>query len=242
VGPAVIVALAPAAGYGVAYAHEFGYLVGFRVPTQLISLQLSTVLVATATLFLVAFFLFASIDLYYGFRGPGPIGAIEGTLLRASPYLVMVMVLYVFAARDFPSALLITALGIFYGLLFFGLPALRKGGSYRERLRRSHVTTRPTMMSSVVGYVGRFPVVLGFIFFVVCVSAFIVGDLEAALQQDYLVPTSRPSFVVVREYGDTVILVGFEPRRNRLDGRLWITKVGDPAIAELEWRSVGRLR
>jgi len=242
VGLALIVALAPAAGYGVAYAHEFGYLVVFRVPPEFISLQLSTVLIATASLGLVGFFVFYAIDFYYGFRGPGPVGPIEATLLRASPYLILVIVLYVIAVRDLTSALLITGLGAFYLLLYFGWPLFMKGGTYRDRLSRSNAPgRRPTMMSSVVGYTGRFPVIVGFALFAVAVSAFVVGELEASLQQDYLVPTSQPSFVVVRSYGDTVILAGFDDRHHHLNGRLWMTKVGDPAIARLEWRTVGRL-
>jgi len=63
----IIIPLSPAIGYGLAYLHEFGFVSVFGIPSDLIRIELISVLRASSIVFLFLVLLFSVLVIAYGF-------------------------------------------------------------------------------------------------------------------------------------------------------------------------------
>jgi hypothetical protein len=71
------------------------------------------------------------------------------------------------------------------------------------------------------------------------ILALLKGYSAAATQQDYLV--DKEGLVVVRVYGDTVLLVSTDRNDHRITKQLKVHKITDSRPLDVAWEKVGKL-
>lgn len=236
-----LLAAAPGVGFVLSWVHEFAYVYWFGVPPSLVAPQLSDVLVATALLLGVTLIVFTLVEIYSSLRPPGKeFGVIETRLA------VLLVVTLAVIAGEFVFEALIWRIAFFglwawAGFTFF-VPMTRSNGTYRERL-----VAKTRASSSRRSLVSAFRERLGVSYMLIAVagmSAFwlstMSGALEATWQTTYIVTTSGPSELVVKIYGDTVILADYDIATHQIRRRYHIQKLGNQPL-NMEERNLGHL-
>ena len=201
----LIVAASPVLGYGLAYVYQLGYCSVFNIPTELIKLDLTTVLVAIAGTFGVLF-LFAWFFLMFWIT-PRNISSI-GQKIYVS--LLLLIFLFVFSLL-FLTLVEAEQIAIMYGafllIIFFGPWFARKLTSIHLGKRKSEPET------PIDGRIGQIvnSKYFRYTIFGVCLLVIIIycsalaGRSAAFNKQIFYVPSSNPDSVVLKIYGDNII-------------------------------------
>lgn len=196
----LLIAVAPAFGYGLAYVHERGYCALYHIPADLIHLNLTTVLFAIAASMGGVALLF-----WLGFMAmtiPQDTSATKKNIYLSSILFLFLLFFGVFYLTVEEFKELSIAFGVFLFSIFVFpriLPWLI--GKFSPKGER-----RETLMDRLVknkyvryGYVAI--LVIAFIF----VSAYLAGRADAWNKEIFLVPSSNPELVVLKVYGDNII-------------------------------------
>jgi hypothetical protein len=234
------VAIAPGIGYMVSWFHEVGYNDTFGVPADLIAPQLSDIFIATGGLALLTFVIYFLLHLYVGLRAPGKtLGTIEFRIALLSA-TALILVLLEYLLRSLPLRIVVLGTWVLSGLIYF-VPITRSKGTYRERLEAQLRAIGRRSLSSVV--FDR----IGFRYAIIALAglgaielSLLFGVLEADQQTHYLVTTSGPPELVVRIYGDTVILADYDAAAHQVRHRYHVQKLGNQPL-NLEDRHLGHM-
>jgi len=212
---AFLIAIGTALLYLIAFFYEWGYCSYFEIPSNFISPNTSTVLVAAGAI--GSFFTF-SIQLF-GFAVP---------LLRAGtnptekqrPYrevflinaLLLILGFVLLKAYGFywQGALLFALLVALLNFIFFGIGLLvyRKHGSIANRLQAIRADQQNDSFDAwalIQEKIGRTSTLSVIAFISILGIAFVIGNGEAARQQRFLMINDSPTFAVLRVYGELVI-------------------------------------
>jgi len=238
----LLVTAAPAVGYLVAWVHELGYDQAFQVPTTLIAPQLGSVLAATVVLVLSLMVIFALVELYQSFRGPGPPGPIESRVLvivGAAVLIGLVLDGNWSGHWDLKATLIWAAFVLAIGLVAFA-SGIRHPRSFRERLRLAdrRVARPSVVVTAVVGQIGEVASFLIAGVFLVGFAAYALGGFQAQTQTDFLVSGTSPPEVVLAIDGDTVVLAPFDQSKHVIRPEFDVLKIGAQAL-HLRWMKVG---
>jgi hypothetical protein len=188
----------PALGYAVAYVYELGYCGVYHIPSDLIRLDLTTILLPIAAsligLALFAWFFFATltIPLY-----------INPTLQKILLSILLFICLFGLSLRYFTTEEAEQtgiAFLVFLVLLFAGPPLLRKLQTKRGR-RRQDIPLARLLANRYFQYTLISICVVGLIF----ASGYLGGRAEAFQKEVFYVPSSNPDLVVLKIYGDNII-------------------------------------
>jgi hypothetical protein len=236
-----LLAVAPGVGFILSWAHEYAYTDQFGVPSNLIAPQLSDVLITVLLLVVVAFAVFSALELYLGVRSAGArrIGSIERGLAG-----MLVMALLVVAVEVQPVSLATRIFApvawVLFGLAIFVFTPIGRKGTYRERLDAGRLALGER--DSLVDRIGirAHWLFAASVAIIVLVTSLLSGGLEAAWQTNYLVTTSGPPELVVRIYGDTVILAEYDAATHQIPRRYHVQKLGNQPL-DFEQRHLGHL-
>jgi hypothetical protein len=203
-GEASLLILLPALGYLLAYTYQQGACRAFRVPTALIRLDLSTVLVGT----------------YYGVLGVAGFGFIMFVARQLSPHksplrmrvakmtgIVGMSVMFLsFGGREYWVPLLVACL--FGAALEFGLPLLHtEAKGYQAKMAASDARNAADSAATSRLMFGTWWSTMLYFAFIAAVSANARGDGDARDQTSFLVrATDKKETVVLRVYGDILIV------------------------------------
>lgn len=203
----VLVAATSSFAYGIAFVYEKGFCDFFSIPTSLIAVDITTVLVAAATLLGGAFTLLIYASAIFTFLSGVP-KPISRSLRRLSPLLVLVLV-YLALMKPAGTELLVVVVVtvLFLGLEFlFPLIAQTKTKGYMAKLNAqdevdSKVNTLFDWLAKVFGASILLILLLPMVFFLAGIS----GEARAKFQEEYYVLESDPGLVVLKIYGDRLV-------------------------------------
>jgi hypothetical protein len=192
----LLIAVAPALGYGLAYIHERGYCALYHIPADLIHLDLTTVLVAVAasvggvTLLLWVGFLILTI--------PRDVSATKRNIYLSSILFLFLFFFGIFylTVEEFKQLSIAFAFFLFF---IFVIPWLIRKfppkGQRRETLMDRWINNKYLQY----GWVSI--LVIAFIF----LSGYLAGRADAWNKEIFLVPSSNPELVVLKIYGDNIV-------------------------------------
>ena len=245
----LFLAAAPLAGYAIAFSYEAGFAAHFGVPLDLVSLDLTKVLLAIAGLLSLGWFLFFVFN---------PVSILLGAAEWPAPIRERVqnaftLVVFIAAALHVygPSnALLGGVVLVMLGMTFFHyvfpLITQRKTRGYlakltaQDELENRQVSVSPIVRSAVQA-VGP----LGFVL-LACTAlagyvAFSLGQAKAERSEWFYCCSDTTNTVLVRAYGSSLVGVRFDPTTRRLTGQLVLGTRGEGQWQTLTWKRVGPL-
>jgi len=240
-----ITPIAVALGYIVAYLYELGYCNVFGIPTEFISPDTTNVLVAVSKVFLSAVSLFW---VAYVFITMTTKPKRRGPIRHRFILLMIIGLIYIAFAIDYPSArrewyFIIPILIIFILLLFIG-PAIthRTVKGYRNRLiaqDKINVATNP--INYIERHIGRSTVIILLLLLPWIALPYFNGETDATEQENFLVPSTYQSSVVLRIYGDNLICAELDPQGDKLTGNFFMISMDDEPRPYLRLQEIGRL-
>ena len=210
----IILALSSAGAYLFSFYYEKGYASVFKIPTSLISITLTSVLIFGAILIGIIlavlpylnFLLFLTI----GKTHPAIQRAVIPVILF---FMFLVIQIYVFGFSNWKNWSFLLVILVVLLVLQFVFPLItQRGKTYVEKLEAQENSDRQTvdtyaLMQNKFGNESLL-VILLFLFGMFTASS--AGTAEAIKQEDFLVTNTTPELVVLRIYGDNLIGVPFE--------------------------------
>jgi hypothetical protein len=197
----LLIAVAPALGYGLAYVHEQGYCAVYHIPFDLIHLDLTTILVAIAaslggmTLLIWITFLTMTIPLYISATKKNIYFSLIFFLFFVLPFGLLYL-----AVEEFKQLLIAFLLFVFFIFAFPRiLPWLIR--KFPRRRQRLDIPIVRWLNNKYLRY--GYIVTLVIIFIFVC--TYLAGRSEAWKKEIFLVPSSNPELVVLKIYDDNII-------------------------------------
>lgn len=192
----LLIVIATALGYGLAYVHELGYCEVYHIPVDLIRLDLTTILVAiTASLGGLAILVWL---VFQTMTIPLYISAIRKKIYLALSCFILLGLFGFFylTVEEFKQ---LGIMFLFFLLFVFVAPWLiRKIPTKRKRL---DIPIDRWMNNKYFQYGFIVVFVIAFIF----VSGYLAGRSDAWKKEIFLVPSSNPELVVLKVYGDNVV-------------------------------------
>lgn len=230
---AVLLAVAPIAGYQIAFAYHSGYMSAFRLPVGFVTIGLTDVLVATGAVGGLMLTLFWWADIVFISKAwiERPLGR---AALRLSPMLLLLAVgIYLFGLkwREWIGIVLFL---LVFGFFEFGFPLVTqwKIRGYSNKLAAQEESDRQVM--SVTDYVakavGPNALLLLVIILIVILMSFASGRAAALDQREFLVLHGRPERVVLRIYGDNLVCASWNREEKTVGRHLFVYKVGDGSL------------
>lgn len=214
----MIIALSSVVAYLLAFYYEKGYASVFKIPTSLISINLTSVLIFGAVLINIIIFVlpYANLLLMLTVHRVNPVIQRAINLIIILFLIVMVQI-YFFGFSNWKNwsyLLVILVVSLFFQFVF---PLISQSGkTYVEKLEAQEETERQFTDSNVLvqnkfGNNTLWIIVFVFAGIYIALSA---GMAEAIKQEEFLVTNTTPELVVLRIYGDNIIGVPF----NRITG------------------------
>lgn len=239
----LIIAGIPLIGYVVAFAYELGYARYYAIPPEFISLTMTQVLIATTALLGLIIFFAQVLILVPSSQSP-----VSKAFWRTSPYLIMfVAALFIFGAAHWREWIFLLGVLIFFCFMELVFPMLvhREEPTYARRLAASEQADQTVAQSlaikPVVDAVSKQAVLLFLCVAVVVYIAFLSGRGTAITQETYYVDSSKSNVVVLRFYGDTVVLHEYDSATKKLKGDLIVTKISEKQPLRLQEKKIGHL-
>lgn len=242
----LFLALGPVAGYLVTYTYEAGFSSAYHFPLSFISLSVESVLLAAGGLIVAVSMLFMSFNVLVmsaARRGSlGPIArAVYFVVAPVAIPLAIIVVLYGPHWREWIPVAVVFAV---ITALHFGFPIFSGGpGSYGDRLAAHEKSDAdlPDVGILVAKRLGWPATLAVFYFPILLLTTWHVAKAKALNEVDYLVIPEIPQHVVLRQYGDRLILGALADSTGTLTGGFRVVSVSATGSVSLERRRVGPL-
>ncbi len=237
--------LAVALGYVMTYLYELGYCSAFGIPSEFISIGTTNVLIAVSKVLFSATVLFW---VAYTFFTMTTKPKRRGPIRRRFVLLGIIGLIYIVFAIDYPAAwrawYFIIPLFIALIFLLFISPLITqsKVEGYRNKLiaqDKIDVATNP--INYIERYIGRSAVIILLLFLPLIALPYVNGESDATGQENFLVPSTYQSSVVLRIYGDNLICAELDPQGAKMTGRFFMISMDDEPRPYLQLQKVGRL-
>lgn len=247
----ILLALAPAFSYLLAFYYEKGFTQYFKIPTKFIQIGLIEVLILTSiglTIVILFVVLLANFNLLFlNFRFEEIHPMIRPRLLAILPGVMIFVIFFSLfgqARWQYWITWLLVAIGI--AAIYFVLPLFtqRKVSGYTNKLMAQEELDESN--PGIYTIIGR-RYGWGFILLVcfVILSTIIAqnaGLAEAVKQKDFLVLGTSPEMVVLRIYGDKMITAPFDRKTQEVQSRFVIKKVGEDDNLVISPEEIGPLK
>lgn len=204
----IIIGTAPVFVYAVTLTYEKGFVDYFGMPNQLISPNITTIFTAGFVLLGILLSVFAIGDAVYSFIPRNDF------LTMRLKWLFPVFFLLIIYIKMFGQnwkewiAVLMVLVGILFFQCVFPLITQRKTKGYLNKLEAQDKVDRefPSMLEPMVEFIGvgalKMVLIIAFIIF----FAYGAGKASAIKQQEFLVIHGNPDKVVLRIYGDNLVV------------------------------------
>lgn len=233
--------------YLVTFVYEYGYCSYFLIPRSLIDPNLSTVLVAAATIGGV----FVSSLKLMGLSAPLFRAAADPNLAPYREFFgfnALFVLLGIFFATVYGLTLRGTLIflglvGVFELLYFAPVLLFKRDKPLRERFdayrrQKSDQLDLPALFAEWygVGWLRPALISLGLLF-----VAYFVGHGEASRKQQFLVSKASPDIVILRNYGDLFIGARFDRSKKLILDELILARLGQNQTVEYFNEPIGPL-
>jgi hypothetical protein len=193
----LLIAVAPALGYGLAYVYRFGYCDVYHIPSDLIRLDLTTILIAIAAslgiLAILAWFAFMmmTIPLY-----------ISATRKRIYFSIVFLVFLGLFSGffLTIDESKQLGIMFLFFLFFVFVIPWFIRRFPTKRR-KRQDIPINRLVNNKYFGY----GFVVFFVVIAILVSGYLAGRSDARKKEIFYVPSSNPQLIVLKVYGDNIV-------------------------------------
>lgn len=234
--PGAALALLPILGYATVFAYELGKCEFYRIPPELIRLDLTTGLIVAVGVggILLAFPIFIT------FLSLESLGFEYFVRIRHS--MVFAAILLGVAGIYLNPALFVLALGITVGYVGFSVTAIHKESAVKKAEARKSYANIISNLSIFTDYIGWRRFIYAFVILVVLLCTYNLGYMTAAKQMNFL---TDGNYVVVAIYGDSIVLLDKVKKRfgkgiyYTLGRRIKILNLQDHSGLLLERQSFG---
>ncbi len=240
----IVLIIAPALGYTLAYTYEIGYCNVFKIPKEFIFLDLTTVIIGITAAFggslLIIWFVIMLLIPKQAIKPMGPIR-------RRLYFLLLICMLSFFIAYKYLlvwELIYIIAYLVAMAVILLLFPLLdrntRKIKGYRNKLIANDEQTKKSTDPLLKRIGSR-----GIIVFMLLVGAYtftyLEGRAQAINQEEFYVPSTYPSSVVLRIYGDNIVCAPVNQARKEIERTYFILKTNDEPRPMLIATKTGRL-
>jgi len=246
VSDAVLLAVASALSYAVAYAYQSGFASHFGLPPLLLSPTIGSILQAGAAvgIVLMAFWNFASVAWHFSPRGDT---ALKRAIRRIIA-LALVFGLLLFPILDSKSGWIVFAFMLFlFVFLEFVFPLItqRKIIGYENKLLEQeeierHVAQHSLVEHAVIAF-GKSALRLAVAAVLLIFISYSVGLRAAIKQEEFFVLTDRPGYVVAAMEDNLLILAAYIPTTLVLTGTYHVERLSDSREWTLKQEHIGKL-
>lgn len=242
---ALIIAGVTLLGYVLAYLYEFGYARATGIPNYLIDVSISKILIASFAIFMPALALF---NLFYGWYRRG-VNADKASwkvyLLRYWPMAALAtaacLIFRLKWAEVVPYLIFAISMAIMTQILasYHAAKRLRQSKSVEQNLNNGD--SSPSLHDPLTKNLG-----VGAFWFAIAIAilfaiSYMTGRAEYLFQKEYLVPISQKSHVLLRVYGDKIILRGINRKDSSFTNEIQIRKIGDQNTISFKKENLGPL-
>ena len=243
----VLIALAPALAYVVAFAYESGYALHFRIPFSLINIRLETIFVSGGALLLLFVGIFVILNAVFMFVRD--LNKDKAKLFQPLLFDIIVLMLILILFRHKLLNILIWVGVICLVIIIqYVVPIFehRKAKGYIKKLEMSAKAEAPVALRSLVGRLAtkygieNIKLIFYSAFFVPWV-AFSLGVSTAQREEYFLVIQNIPELVILRIYGDNVVSAPLIRNENKIEPTIIIQKIGNGPPLEAKRQKVGPL-
>ncbi len=253
IAPGIAVVL-PAVGYGSAFLYEAAFFDAFRIPEDLIQIEITRVLVATATLIMILSAMalasyFCVVPLSK--RSGNPIYA---SLTRLVAYSVAVLPLILLFRHIWQKWVVVWLALVAVWLVVEFIPTLVKRAK-RSRSFRSIISkqeeaqpqqkvqgpTTPSPDSSGGISVGRIIFYIALAIMMIVWISDTAGQASAMRKDEFLVLSGPRESVVLRIYEDKMICAPLNREKREIETDFFVLKPGDDPTITLKLEEVGPL-
>jgi hypothetical protein len=240
----LIIAATPVLAYMITFTYEVGFAAFFGIPSEFISLNLTSFFLVAFYLGLMVAFLLATAGMVLIFT-PARDHPLYRRVLSVLPLsLLAVGYIVMFQSYWREWAAILPGLVILI-LLVFVLPAVvhRDKGKYVDRLRAAdQVVSKSASVFDRVMEKGGTTVVAGFLYAWIILSlSHAAGRSSALWQREFLVTSTSPEMVVLRVYGDNLIAAPLDRERKKVQRSFVILKMAADPKLQLRLERVGPL-
>ncbi len=229
----ILIAFSYAYVYLIAYAYECGYCYHFDIPIEFINPSISTLLVAGMAMGLVLLvsyvYLGISVPLFRAAfkkenNNPGLsfVYFFNGIIIIGG---ILIITSYGFSIKLFVE--IIGAIALINLTIFWPALVPRKNRTFIERLQDNLEAQNSdpfSITNALMGYVGIRAALVIFLFVLLIAFAFMVGNGNAYKKTEFLSMDEYPNFILVRTYGDLLILKSVDADGRVLGNKLKIIK------------------
>jgi hypothetical protein len=251
---AILIGILSTAGYGLAYVHELGVSGVFGIPQDFIVLNLTTILITIGEVLAVGTGTLGVIGMAYLFslsvKDEKWRRIVHGSILIFI-LIAFILALLIRYPSVWPEMVLIAPMILFYVFVGFVLPIFRQRGvrGYRQKLKAQDEFERKSLepvrdfvsrrfgarffLAMIIGVL-----LLGFIF----LAAYFSGVGGARSQEKFLVTSTTPQLVALREYGDNLICAQFDRDEKLFARQLVVLRAGANPELVLRLERLGPLK
>jgi hypothetical protein len=242
----IILALLSAGAYLFAFYYEKGYASAFKIPTSLININLTSVLVLGAIFIGVIL----AVLPYANFLLSITMGRTHPAIQRATIPVILVFVflaiqIYLFGFSSWKNWIVILAVFVFFLFLQFVLPLLtQRGKTYAKKLEMQEDTDRQVVdtYALIQRKFGNESLLIILLFLGGMLTASSAGMAEAIRQEEFLVTNTAPELVVLRIYGDNLICAPFDRKTGEIEQSFSVIKNTGETGLVLRLEKLGQLQ
>ena len=241
----IILALSSAGAYLSAFFYEKGYASKFKIPTSLISINLTSVLIFGAIFIGVILAVLPFLNLLLSLI----LGRTHPAIQRAAIPIILIFVflliqIYLFGFSNWKDWFFLLALFVAYSFLQFVFPLItQRGKKYVDKLDAQNNADMQLVDTSALMQrkFGNDSLLIIVVFLIGMVTALSAGVAEATRQEEFLVTNTTPELVILRIYGDNLICVPFNRATGEIEQSFSIIKNTGETGLVLRLEKLGQL-
>lgn len=233
VSEGVLLAMASAFAYAMAYFYESQYARAFGIPLQLISLDITTMLVAATAFVGFAYFAFATVDLAWKLGGKAAPDNVTAVRFVLVVFAAVLLLLLAYGANLKQILITLSTIAVPFALgLWLGIFKAKKVDTENAERTAKDLPLFSFMLDAIGP---KWALLFAFGVF----GLFLSGGLglrAASKQHEFFVLEDVSNQVVLRIYGDTVISAPFDPCTKQILRPITVQRLSD--ITALRMREV----
>lgn len=241
----IILALSSAGAYLFAFYYEKGYASVFKIPTSLISINLTSVLIFGAIFIGVIL----AVLPYANFLLSITVGRTHPAIQRAIIPVILVFIflaiqIYLFGFSNWQNWIVVLVIFVILLFLQFVFPLLtQRGKTYAEKLEAQENTDRQVVdtYALIQRRFGNESLLIILFFLGGMFTSLSAGMAEAIRQEEFLVTNTTPELVVLRIYGDNLICVPFDRKTGEIEQSFSVIKNTGETGLVLRLEKLGQL-
>lgn len=231
--------------YAATFAYEAGFAYYFGIPWQLISISITTILIAIGIMLVFFVFIFIACNFIWLFVPKG--NDVLSIMIRRFVVLAIAcLIIFIPRLNHLSSWLVLLMFLLIYAFLEFARPAFtRKGETYIQKLQAHEDFENEAaadFYSNIFAFkLGYWPPTILYYIFIILYCSYGLGRQNAEIQREFFVCKYNDQAILCI-YGDLIVSSEFDRGQKKLIGPLTITKLDKTSEIVLAKESIGPLK